>query len=368
MKILFFSPYAEYNGAEMNLSYLIAAMDKEIFQGEIFTLRNGGVFAHLDIPHHTPDLNVSFAERVKSKIVRRRKSEQEKITEQLLAIQNCFKADLWYFNTINLPDYIFELGRKLSVKTVVHFHELPYYYHVQSWSSLESIVKSADGLIACSQRVYDNLKIMGGDRVDKLYEFINSARIKVTPGKREEIRKSLGINEDEFVWGMAGGAYYRKGTDFIPPIFEKLDSSHHLMWIGSLPPSGYNYFVSSYIQSKNLKNIHFVGSQNEDYYNYLNACDGFLLTSREDPFPLVMIEAAALGKPLVGFDSGGISEFVREGMGLVVNSWKILDIIDAMNKIRNGEIALSAEAGKERSKEFSIDKKITEWEEIMKSL
>jgi glycosyltransferase involved in cell wall biosynthesis len=45
----------------------------------------------------------------------------------------------------------------------------------------------------------------------------------------------------------------------------------------------------------------------------------FVLTSREDPFPLVCLEAASLGKPIICFDqSGGMPEFVSNGCGYVV--------------------------------------------------
>jgi glycosyltransferase involved in cell wall biosynthesis len=49
------------------------------------------------------------------------------------------------------------------------------------------------------------------------------------------------------------------------------------------------------------------------------AMDVFALTSREDPFPLVCLEAAAAGKPIVCFDgAGGIDEFVGRDGGFVV--------------------------------------------------
>ncbi len=46
--------------------------------------------------------------------------------------------------------------------------------------------------------------------------------------------------------------------------------------------------------------------------------DVFVLTSREDPFPLACLEAAALGKPVVCFDSGGMSEFLEPDERLVL--------------------------------------------------
>jgi len=43
------------------------------------------------------------------------------------------------------------------------------------------------------------------------------------------------------------------------------------------------------------------------------------LVSREDPFPLVCLEAASLGKPIVCFDkAGGMPEFVEDDCGFIV--------------------------------------------------
>ena len=52
--------------------------------------------------------------------------------------------------------------------------------------------------------------------------------------------------------------------------------------------------------------------------DYYCAMDAFALTSREDPFPLVMLEAGALEVPVVCFaNSGGGPEFAGGGAGLV---------------------------------------------------
>jgi glycosyltransferase involved in cell wall biosynthesis len=51
----------------------------------------------------------------------------------------------------------------------------------------------------------------------------------------------------------------------------------------------------------------------------MNLFDVFTLTSREDPYPAVVLEAAALGKPIVCFQqSGGAPEFVEGDCGFVV--------------------------------------------------
>ena len=43
------------------------------------------------------------------------------------------------------------------------------------------------------------------------------------------------------------------------------------------------------------------------------------MISREDPYPLVCLEAASVGKPIICFaDAGGMPEFVEEDCGFVV--------------------------------------------------
>src|SRR5262249_10876216 len=56
----------------------------------------------------------------------------------------------------------------------------------------------------------------------------------------------------------------------------------------------------------------------EDPSNVFAAMDIFALTSREDPFPLAMLEAATHRLPIVCFSqSGGGPEFVGEDAGVV---------------------------------------------------
>jgi glycosyltransferase involved in cell wall biosynthesis len=65
--------------------------------------------------------------------------------------------------------------------------------------------------------------------------------------------------------------------------------------------------------------------------DYMAAADVFVLTSREDPYPLVCLEAAALEKPIVCFEGGGgTPEFVEADCGFVV---PYLDIIGMADRV-----------------------------------
>lgn len=81
------------------------------------------------------------------------------------------------------------------------------------------------------------------------------------------------------------------------------------------------YFQELCYDVKNLglqEYVRFLGVQ-PNPLDYFAACDVFTLVSREDPFPLVCLEAASVGKPIVCFDgAGGEKEFVEDDCGFVV--------------------------------------------------
>ena len=69
------------------------------------------------------------------------------------------------------------------------------------------------------------------------------------------------------------------------------------------------------IDSDNLKNITYLGRINDERLIALlySACDAFVLPSREDNLPNVMLESVACGTPVIAFPVGGIPDVVKEG-------------------------------------------------------
>ena len=63
-------------------------------------------------------------------------------------------------------------------------------------------------------------------------------------------------------------------------------------------------------------------------------CDVFVLPAREDGFPVVVPEANAFGKPVVGGRSGGIPEAITHGEnGLLVDPDSVDEIADAITRL-----------------------------------
>jgi glycosyltransferase involved in cell wall biosynthesis len=95
----------------------------------------------------------------------------------------------------------------------------------------------------------------------------------------------------------------------------------YFVWVGGKSPHSdmeYNLIMHDFERLGVKEKVIFTGLQ-ENPQKFFAAMDLFALTSREDPFPLVCLEAAALEKPIICFENaGGATEFVENDCGFVV--------------------------------------------------
>ncbi len=104
--------------------------------------------------------------------------------------------------------------------------------------------------------------------------------------------------------------------------------------------------------------------------DYFTAADIFLLTSREDPFPLVCLENASLGNPIICFDkSGSIPELVGDDGGCVVPYLDVEEMAAAVVNLANDPI-LRRGCGENIRKrvlnDFTVDKQAPVIYDILK--
>ena len=278
--------------------------------------------------------------------------------------------DVWYLNTL-VPAFLLPLARQLGVKVVTHFHELPSEFQAISTESMELVLTQSDLLIGCSEAVTHCLRQAGGRNVQLWHSPIDTSLLQPDPGRAAALRAELGLQEDEFVWVMSGQSTYRKGFDLLPELAAQLAAAGRkvrLIWLGQLLENGYVHYVRQRIHSLETNNVVLTGPQKKDYAEYLSLADGFVLLSREDPFPLVMLEAASLGKPLVAFPSGGVLEFVQPGMGQVVPSWNLPDLAAAMQALMDGRLKTDPEVSRRRAAGFDIQRLLPAWEALMEAV
>ncbi len=229
----------------------------------------------------------------------------------------------------------------LGCPVLTHVHELHYWITYRlGQDNNEKVVAHTDRYIACSQAVRDNLVESFGipeGRIDVIHGFIPTKAYDGGSFRAEyarlRIRRELGIPDDAFIVGCVGTTDWRKGGDLFAPLAKALGKrpgmgTYHCLWVGTEAKwqERYGALMHDVTRLGLQDRISFAGAH-PNTLDYFSLFDVFVLLSREDPYPLVNLEAASLGKPIVCFDkSGGSPEFIEDDCGFIV---PYLDI-DAM--------------------------------------
>ncbi len=221
----------------------------------------------------------------------------------------------------------------LKCPVICHVHELEQaIQQCDRDDNLNLVKRHSTSYIAVSHAVKRNLVAKHGipeNKVEVIHGFIPTKRCM--PGQdgnsRVTIRRELKIPKDARLLCACGSIAPRKGPDLFLQVageFATVSGNFpaHFVWIGG----NKDQVRAMRQQARELRlqgTVHFIGSR-ADVGPYYEASDVFLLTSREDPFPLVMLEAALRGKPVVCFDkSGGAPEFVQHDAGFVVPAFAV---------------------------------------------
>ncbi|MCI0563980.1 MAG: glycosyltransferase [Nitrososphaera sp.] len=127
------------------------------------------------------------------------------------------------------------------------------------------------------------------------------------------IRAELGINGDQPVIGTVGNLYAVKGQIYLLRACIKIAKTFPDFVLLIAGRGEQLCVLKEEARSLGiLDNVKFLGFR-EDVPSLLQVMDVFVLPSVSEGLPLSILEAMALGKPVVASNVGGISEVVKEG-------------------------------------------------------
>ncbi|WP_215766830.1 glycoside hydrolase family 99-like domain-containing protein [Gluconobacter cerinus] len=128
---------------------------------------------------------------------------------------------------------------------------------------------------------------------------------------REALRSQLGLNAHDLLVIGVGYADMRKGFDLFLQLWRKLAEKAHCVWVGAIDPVLQDGLRTEIDHARASGTFHMPGRVH-NVADWLSASDVFTLTSREDPYPSVVLEALASGLPCTSFaDNGGIPELLK---------------------------------------------------------
>lgn len=148
-----------------------------------------------------------------------------------------------------------------------------------------------------------------------------------TTVKDSSLRQQLNIpvNTTVFLFVAQNVSNYRKGFDILLEALKNIDRTGlTLLVIGhkdKLDIPGLDVRILGTIEDNLLLR------------NYYSIADAFIISSREDNLPNVMLESMACGTPVLSFDIGGMAEFIIDGFnGLKAKTTAAKELVEIMNK------------------------------------
>ena len=228
--------------------------------------------------------------------------------------------DLVYLNSLTSLEVLPYLHA--SRRVVSHIHELE--TAIRLWQRVTPdpalLQNVPDAWIAASGAVEQMLvKEFGcpAERVLLHHACIDARSIGATSvplRELESMRHSLGIPPDAAVVMGSGTIEWRKGPDLFVQLAcevrRRTNRPVHFVWVGG-DLDGHDWVrLRTDIERSGADHVHFTGAK-RDPIPWFHLADVFVLTSHEDPFPLVCQEHAALGHPVVTFRNGGMPELLE---------------------------------------------------------
>jgi glycosyltransferase involved in cell wall biosynthesis len=271
---------------------------------------------------------------------------------------------LVYSNTI-VNGEILDFLSFLQCPVITHVHELERVIRFFGERNESLVKRYTSRFIAVSSAVANNLvKAHGippeGVRVVHGFIPVSSQPLVSVPEARASVRSEIGVSPETPLVCGCGSIELRKGIEQfldVAKIVVGTNPEAHFFWVGGGPAQIQE--VAGKAAARGLENrVHFLGAK-PDVATYYAASDVFFLSSLEDPFPLVVMEAALQGVPVVCFrDSGGAPEFVEPDAGLVAPGFDLNAMASHISSLlRSPELSrkLGASGQKKVMDQFGLD-------------
>lgn len=263
------------------------------------------------------------------------------------------KSDLTIVNALGSHDFFGEqqLGRTGTTALIVH--ESPRHFggahQAMPLDWALAVMRSYDNLLFVSSHCRDEwLTYVPSKRAVSFY-VPNCCReediAQLLLQERMTVRRQLGLPTDRLVAVCVATLQHRKGQDILVDSFRDLLAAapELMLYLVGNTVNGTNWVRDSQSWTADLRSrvnalgfqdrIVFCGPRN-DARHFIYAADLFILPSRAEAMPLTVLEAMALGTPILASNVDGIPEIVRHGhTGLLFDPQKPWQLIDGFSRL-----------------------------------
>ena len=214
----------------------------------------------------------------------------------------------------------------LSVQVIWHAHDLLPRHPLSVAIRFFSLLSGSNHILAVSKAVAERfrgslLKLFPRRvPITVIHNGVDVETFHPVPKLRREIRSELGLDQDAPVIAIVGQLTKRKGQleliESFASFAKELPNSVLLIIGEAMFNRDHDYFQELRTRTLDLgiaDRVKFLG-QREDIPALMNAIDLLVVNSRKEPFGLTVVEAMAVGIPVVATNVDGIAEIIEPGV------------------------------------------------------
>ena len=308
-KICFIIPVLGNDGAERVAFHLLNNLSKDKYQLYLILTNQGGNYLK------ELNSNVKIIE-LKEKRVRYSIFKLYKVLKNLSPdIAVIFSSEIATVTGLFIAPFLKNIKfivREINIQSILMTNVLRKLLLKLSYKSIYKIISQ-------SKDMTDDLINYTGINANKIVEINNPIDMKQINLKLNEKMSSIELKENYKNLVCVGRLAYQKGFDLLIEVMGKLkDKKIRAYIIGDGNERGN---LETKIKTYGLVDKVFLLGRKENPYVYMAKADLFILSSRFEGFPNVLIEAGACGAySICNICPGGVNEIIRENLnGNIVN-------------------------------------------------
>lgn len=274
----------------------------------------------------------AFADKVLGKLGLWHSMANRQAEHRRQAIQDQLQLDsfdLIFVNTVTSSRWFTQLSIASTIPVITFVHELAMSVRIYTQTDeLRRLLSRSNQVLAVSRATalyYQTEHNVPADKIT-LFTLVDLPALQDAISRARQLPnpfKDLGIPENAIIAGGCGNAEWRKGNDLFTTLASIVKNRQatppiHFVWVG-MPPGSLRDDLMLDVRKAGLTDmVHWI-EPTPEILRYMSRFDVFVLCSREDPYPLVVLESALCEVPVLCFDAaGGAPELVETDGGFVV--------------------------------------------------
>jgi len=226
-------------------------------------------------------------------------------------------------------------------------------------------VSKAEKHIALEKKLFDKSHITVIQNGIDPELWINSKK------QQKAIRKQTGISEKEFIVGMVGRFMPQKGHFILIDAAEKLLSKYNNIKFVLIGDGAQKIHIQNTVLHRKIKQHFYFLNENDNIAPLYALFDCLVQPALWEGCPYVILEAMAMGVPVIANSVGGVPEIIKEGTGILIPPEKPEKLAKAIAKLCDNRKLAKKIGNKGRArvlKNFIHSEKIKQLEEIYKKM